>query len=448
MERIRTLRRIWALLALLGLLGLLLPAATPVARADEDPAAEDPAAEEDEEETGDFFEGDTTFSAKQVNTAIQKGLSWLRKKQARSGSWGEVKGGRIYGGGEGEGYKHPAGPTALALYALLKCKVSVRDPLVKKGFQYVKKRWKKPGGSYETSVLLLAVCATADNLKTTKASKRAKPKLKGEYRKWAQQLVDHLVSKRVDRGWRYQVNDPGSTHGGENDLSSMQLATLALFSAHQLGIKVKPKIWEDILSYSLDQQEDSGPEKVYSDPATKTKRTDAARGFSYIKGDETPKHGQACGSMTACGLANIMMARFVLADGARQQKKWDARPDAKKVQQAVYDGLAWIDHNWSPFENPPGRPFTYHVYYMYSLERAMDLIGDQLVGRHPWYSEMGQGLINAQRADGSWLTNSTHQPEDTLDTCFALLFLKRATRGSIPFPSVTGGSDEPPADHR
>ncbi len=433
------------LLFLVGMFGVLLPAAAPpTACAEEEP-------EEEDDEPGDFFEGDTTFSAKQVNTAIAKGLAWLRKKQARSGSWGDVIAGAIYGGGDpNSAYKHPAGPTALALYTLLKCKVQARDPLVRKGFEFIKKRYKKPGGSYETSVLLLAVCATADNTKTSRAkkAKKAKPKLKGEYRKWAQQLVDHLVTKKVDRGWRYQVNDPGSTHGGENDLSSMQLATLALFSAHQLGIKVKPRVWEDILSYSLDQQEDSGPEKVYTDPATKEKRTDNARGFSYIKGDEAPKHGNACGSMTACGLANIMMARHVLSDGGRQQKKWDERADAKKVQQCVYDGLAWLDHNWSPFENPPGNPFNYHVYYLYSLERAMDLIGDQLVGKHSWYSEMGQGLINSQKADGSWHTNSTHEPKDTLDTCFALLFLKRATKGSIPFPSVTGGSDEPPADHR
>jgi len=443
-------RRALPLLGLLiaaGLLGPGFPAGTPPsAWADDEPA------EGGDEDPSDFFEGDTTFSAKQVNTAILKGISWLRKKQARSGSWGEVKGSGLYGGGQGPGYDHPAGPTALALYTLLKCKVPERDPLIRKGFEYVKKHYKRPTGSYETSVLLLAVCATADNMKTFKAStakaKQIKPKLGGEYRKWAQQLVDHLVSKRVDRGWRYQVNAAGSTVGGENDLSSMQLATLALFSAHQLGIKVKPDVWEGILSYSLDQQEDTGPEMVYVDPATKESRSSKARGYSYIKGDQTPKHGSACGSMTACGLANVMMARFVLSDGARQQKQWDARPDAAKVQQAVYDGLAWIDRNWSPFENPPGRPQSYHVYYLYSLERAMDLIGDQLVGKHPWYSEMGQGLINSQRDDGSWYTDSTHDPKDTLDTCFALLFLKRATKGSIPFPSVTGGSDEPPADER
>ncbi len=438
-------------LFLLALFGLLLPAASPSMGVTHTAAvAEDDA---DDDEPGDFFEGETTFSAKEVNKAIGRGMSWLRKKQSRSGSWGEVVASAIYGGGDpNKAYKHPAGPTALALYTLLKCKVPTRDPLVKKGFAYIKKHWQKPTGSYETSVLLLAVCATADNMKTSRASKakakKAKPKLSGEFRKWAGKLVDHLISKRVDRGWRYQVNDPGSTHGGENDLSSMQLAALALFSAHQLGIKVKPAIWEDILTYSMEQQQDAGTAKEYVDPATKEKRTSAARGFSYIKGDSAPKHGNPCGSMTACGLANVMMARFVLTDGARQAKTWAKRADAQKVQQSVYDGLAWLDHNWSPFDNPPGQPMSYHIYYLYSLERAMDLIGDNLVGKHAWYSEMGQELINRQNADGHWKTDSTHEPKDVLDTCFALLFLKRATKGAIPFPSVTGGSDEPPAENR
>ena len=37
-----------------------------------------------------------------------------------------------------------------------------------------------------------------------------------------------------------------------------------------------------------------------------------------------------------------------------------------------------------------------------------------------------------------WMTGATHEPKDVLDTCFALLFLKRATRGMVPGGVVTG----------
>ena len=46
----------------------------------------------------------------------------------------------------------------------------------------------------------------------------------------------------------------------------------------------------------------------------------------------------------------------------------------KKVDQAIYDGLAWLDRNWSSFSNPRSR-YGYHIYYLYCMERAMDILG-------------------------------------------------------------------------
>lgn len=401
-----------------------------------------------------FFESDAPFSAKQVNRSIEKAIAWLRSKQAPDGSWGTIRGKVLYGGGKGEGYGHPAGPTALALYTLLRCRVPADDLQVRKGFEYLKKSgWRQPGGSYETSALLLAVCATAERPKprTAKGRKtkrsKPKPKLKSSYRHWAQQLVHHLLSKRTARGWRYQVRDPRSSHGGENDLSSTNLAARALYAAHQLGLEVKQKVWEDILSYTLDQQELDGPQHISVHPRTGVRRRTRARGFAYIRDAPEPKLGRACGSMTACGLANIVMARRVLSEGTRQAALWPKRPDAQRVQRAIDDALAWLDRNWSALENPPGHPFTYHVYYVYSLRGALELLGERFIGKHAWYSEMGQGLINRQAKDGSWNTWSTHAPEATLDTCFALLFLKPAKVLPMPFSGNapdTGRGDPPP----
>src|SRR5438093_10968404 len=69
-----------------------------------------------------------------IQIAIKKGVAWLKAHQLADGSWGQITGTHLYGGGKGEGYNHPAGPTALALYALLKCKESIEDPNVKRGF--------------------------------------------------------------------------------------------------------------------------------------------------------------------------------------------------------------------------------------------------------------------------------------------------------------------------
>lgn len=413
----------------------------------------DPPKPDGEEDTDDFFEGDTTFTPKQVDDAIKKGVNWLRKRQSAEGTWGLTEGNATYGGGQGgAGYGHPAGATSLALYTLLKCGVPVADPSVKKGFKYLKdSNNDKPGSSYETSMLMLAVCATADANKSLKASEKKAEKLKlsGEMRGWAQVLQKHLLDKRKLKGWRYQVPGTQGAAGGEQDLSSTQLAALALFAAHRLGIRTDERVWEDILSYALEQQDDSGPDVIEEDPVTKQKQTWHARGFSYIKGESHPEEGQPVGSMTACGVGTAMIARFVLSDGGKKKAAWDARPDAAKVQNAVQDGLAWLITNWSPFDNPKKSQMNvYHLYYLYSFERMMDLIARHKVGAHLWYSEMGQAILNRQADDGHWETGTTHKPGDVLDTCFALLFLKRATKGAIPFPSLTGGSEDAPVDGR
>ena len=113
------------------------------------------------------------------------------------------------------------------------------------------------------------------------------------------------------------------------------------------------------------------------------------------------------------------------------------------------DFIPQEDENWSPHANPrKASGNIYHLYWLYSVERAMDLVGHQKIGTHLWYSEMGQFLINRQLEDGAWDTHSGLDPRKVLDTSFALLFLKKATQGQIPFPSVTGGTDEPPVDNR
>lgn len=445
------------LLLLLALLGLAtLPPGVGPAQAEEGGAEEEGA---EEEGGGDFYEGETTFSAKQVGDAIDKGVAWLKKRQQSSGTWGAIRFNSTYGGDKQSQDGYEAGPTALALYTLLKCKAKLNDPAVVKGFKYMEDNYYKPPSSYETSMLLLAVTATADPIKQLKKSDKQKEKLKlpGKYVTWARKLVDHLLDKRQARGWRYNY-ERGSSNappGGPEDLSSTQLAALALFAAHRVGIKVKNQVWEDILSFSLEQQEADGPEVVYTDPVdAKSKRTARARGFAYIRAHTADaEESSSTGGMTACGLANIEMARFILTDGGEKREAWDKRPDAQKVQTAIFDGLAWLDKHWSPFEDPFKRQKNvYHIYWLYALERAMDLLDLRLVGNHNWYNEMGQELLNRQLSGGQWDLGrggaNGGGGHDVLDTCFALLFLKRATKGQIPFGNVTGGTEAPPVDNR
>ncbi len=451
------------------------PPAPPEAGMDGAPAGMDG---EEPKGDGDEEDSDTPVTTQEkVKKATERGVKWLKQAQLPNGSWGDITGDALYGGGQGKGYGHPAGTAALALFTLLKCKEPLNDSVVAKGFKFLRDKHKKPAGAYETSMALLAVTATADPFKKVKASADQGDRVKfptGDWQQWAQSLHDSLLAKRTKAkttGWRYMLEgNAGTEPGGNEDMSSTQLAALALFAAERCGIKTDSKVWVDIMKFSMKQQSDDGPDwdravydkkaksapapgaapggdsdkGRYAPPAGEKGVKDRCRGFAYIKSEKLPPdQGGPTGSMTGCAISNLMMARYLLAK--RDDKLW-ANYDQKLVQQSIYDGCAWLDSNWLAFGNPQSPHYV--IYHMYCCERAFDLIGNNLVGKHSWYTEFASELVARQHEKGYWKTGTTLRPEEVLDTCFALLVLKRSTKGGIPYGSITGGGDEPPEDNR
>ncbi len=129
-------------------------------------------------------------------------------------------------------------------------------------------------------------------------------------------------------------------------------------------------------------------------------------------------------SMTTAGLAMLVIAKSVL-EGDRVYDKLYAR----RVNQAIRDAAAWIAHNFSVVAR-------HQYYYLYGLERAGILSGCHYFGEVDWYVEAGNWILDQQRPDGSWVdgrgAGAAGAPIDITTTCFALLFLKRATVPLIP----------------
>jgi hypothetical protein len=502
--------------------------------------------------------------AEQVSRAIDRGTQWLRSRpklfeipdaeEPKGAHWGLIKGEKIYGGGTGKQYQHPAGPTALALYTLLKCDVSPKERVIQYGFNWLRqihqvteewdahsfgegkvRHWTHTvaGSSYELSAMILALTALYDPHKESARSQEAR--LKGrlkiknkEDRLWLQQMVTALVNRRgqptptpipIDKssmerfadptkeedvpeppeserperkdrlGWRYntpnlnlaQVQVQKTSKGtrrntdgaGRNvsvpphanqDLSSTQLAALALYAAQPFGAKFDPSVWIDIAEFTLSHQETDGPDHQRHDPVLTSggyaAPVDKARGFMYIRGSPDGTEGKATGSMTACGIANLLLAKDALSRTKKGQKLWKEAEIDHRVEKGIWDGLAWLDLNWSAFTNTKSS-YGYHIYYLYAIERAQDLRGKELIGKHLWYREGALEILKRQQAakvidptkrgarekDGVfWMTNATHEPKDVLDTCFALLFLKRATKEMVPAPITP--ADQGPVDNR
>ncbi|HLF93814.1 MAG TPA: hypothetical protein VJB14_10135 [Planctomycetota bacterium] len=103
--------------------------------------------------------------------------------------------------------------------------------------------------------------------------------------------------------------------------------------------------------------------------------------------------------------------------------------------EAIKNGMAWLGANWSVTENKgpaevhEGAPNAYVYYYLYAVERLGMLYDTGKIGGRFWYADGAKVLLEAQKPDGSWDASEPRQPP--WDTCFAILFLKRATRPLI-----------------
>ena len=132
--------------------------------------------------------------------------------------------------------------------------------------------------------------------------------------------------------------------------------------------------------------------------------------------------------MTAGGLASS-----ILAD-AYQRKDW-------KRNASIEAAVDWLGFHFSAHENygpvealmdrqfisDTPQPKTEYFYFLWALERAGSLYGTELLGAHDWYAEGVEAILGQQRPDGSW-HSGVSRCEPVWDTCYAILFLKRATR--------------------
>ena len=131
---------------------------------------------------------------------------------------------------------------------------------------------------------------------------------------------------------------------------------------------------------------------------------------------------EAYGSMTAGSIGTLAIWDYIKDNDDGKKRSW-------KNDKNIHQGLQWIAKNFSVTYNPG--PYEHaqmakdsknqYLYYMYALERAGLLYGTEMMGTHKWYPEGAKVLIETQSPAGSW-------GDGTIDPCFAILFLKRATR--------------------
>ncbi|MBI2921007.1 MAG: hypothetical protein HYY18_07980 [Planctomycetes bacterium] len=386
-----------------------------------------------------------------INAAIDKGVAWLKNRQIKDGaekdSWGTGNN-PLYPGGAGPAHPLYIGITAFAVYTLLECDVDPEDPVIVRALDYIRRNIDTafPAGGvgagagkmqamcYECAVLLMMFESLDDSKwekqiraakKDPKKEKKPQVKLDSGDEAICNGAIQFLAKTQSrDGGWRYGSPAFPSPLGVEQDTSSTQITLLGLVSAVRMGLTVDPKIFHTAVITTLENQAKDGPPAKPKKPAdgsgTMVMDTDRCRGWAYTPNAGDPKDQQVSGGMTASGVCSLIIIKSQMKGNALFNKDLVAR-----IEKGIFDGLAWIDANWTVDHNPGGH--RSHYYYLYGLERVGILGNIELIGANAWYVQGAQHLVKAQKDDGHWNSGTELEPADVLDSCFALLFLKKAT---------------------
>ncbi len=199
------------------------------------------------------------------------------------------------------------------------------------------------------------------------------------------------------------------------DNSNSQYAALGLRACHDAGILLPKEVVQNAKKWWIESQHDSGGDKGV---ATGGEVTGPPRGWCYSKASVCDKKHHPYASMTAGAVGALAIYDFIL--------DVDRKKDA-----SIKSGLGWLNAHWSvtgnegPAEFAAGTAAEYY-YYLYALERAGMLLDMPSIGKHDWYVEGANQLLGDQKADGSWVAGGGRS-NATWDTCYAILFLKKAT---------------------
>lgn len=292
------------------------------------------------------------------------------------------------GGWDGAEVDHPGGMTALCAFTLSKSGVRRSDEAIRKALTLVLATEFKSVYSHSVRLMFLESLAQPD-----------------AWRERASESLDFLVESQVGGEWAYPWGDP--------DASNLQFALLGLRAASRLGLEV--------------------PRATLADAAGALFRVQVRdAGFAY-RAD-----GRPTGGITAATLAGACVLRELGAgrkdvDGVLDRH----RKDLEKARE-------WLLERWDPARNASGARAwtpTFHYPYLWAIERYGGLSGQARFGDRDWYAEGAEWLVAEQADDGGWgpLEN----------TCFALLFLRRATVTSGDAPGASDAElDRPPKEPR
>ncbi|HTU20428.1 MAG TPA: hypothetical protein VMG10_20355 [Gemmataceae bacterium] len=218
-----------------------------------------------------------------------------------------------------------------------------------------------------------------------------------------------------------------------SDNSNTQFATLALWVAHRYGLPVQDALKRVESRFRSSQLADGG--WGYFDPKARVRRRMAA----------------STASMTCAGLLGLAVADAKVLEtvhkrrpGGQPQRAAHMDPNIRKglialstaIGKPVNDKAGRAARHASPIPQVGGRTY----YFLWSLERVGVALDLKTIGKKDWYAWGAEILVANQQEDGAW---RGYYGLCGADTCFALLFLKRANLAPDLSRQLTGRVQDP-----
>jgi hypothetical protein len=218
-----------------------------------------------------------------------------------------------------------------------------------------------------------------------------------------------------------------------SDNSNTQFATLALWVARRYGLPVEHAVKRVEARFRNTQHGDGG--WGYFDPKMRV----------------SGPMGRSTASMTCAGLLGLAVADGQVTESARERNPRAKPPRDINKDAQVRKGLFALSMTIGrPVEREDGRRGRpgaaipqiggRSYYFLWSLERVAVALDLKTIGKKDWYAWGAEILLANQQADGSWQGN---YGDCGADTCFALLFLRRANLVPDLTTQLTGRIQDP-----
>jgi hypothetical protein len=361
-----------------------------------------------------------------VNEAIHRGIAYLRDPQSSNGAW--------------TAKVHPVGHAALKGLTFLECDVPKDDPLLVRAAEEVRAKAGPCVQTYDISLAVLFLDRLGDpgDVQLIQRLALRLVSVQNAAGGWGYvspgdggfSAKDWLAKLQAERAGRLAKKDekgektipdaprpmpfppgaaPGARIQGPNaagDNSNTQFALLALWAARRHTLPL---------------------ERCFADAERRFRRTQIADGgWAYSPVLEAA--GRSSKTMTCVGLLGLAIGR----GSEYELLHLDKSASGESVQKltAHDEGIQkGLKHLGKYIGTPTGRTSALpmeNTYFLWSVERVAVLYGLSTIGDKDWYRWGTEILLSNQQVDGRWSEQGNNLTDATVDTCFALLFLRRA----------------------